>query len=82
MDRWYEENGYPYEAINHSRHAVQIAQYAGNFFVDETRKNSHSFASDADEEARLIYNYPKTPTGPDFVETYFFAKDFSSKLKK
>ena len=69
--------GYPYEAINHSAEAVEIAQYTASFFVAQARKNKHSFASLAAQQKALIYNFPVTKTTGDFVETYYFKNDFS-----
>ncbi|CAE7251855.1 gghA, partial [Symbiodinium pilosum] len=43
--------------INHSAHAIEAMQYFANFFISEARKNSHSFPSQREEEAALIYNY-------------------------
>ena len=64
------------EAINHSLHAVEAAQYAADFFVNQARTSTHAFAS-ADEAAKsLIYNYPVSATTGDFVQTYFFSKTF------
>lgn len=73
---WYKVNGVPYEAINHSPEAVFVAQYTGDFFVQQARKSTHSFSSAEEEESKLIYNYRTTKTGPDFVESYYFPNDF------
>jgi len=69
---WGEENGAPYEAINHDWDSVQAGQYFANFFVNECRKSNHSYPNEDAEQAALIYNYPVNQTGPDFVETYYF----------
>ena len=73
---WYQTNGIPYESINHSAEAVYITQYVSNYFVAEARKSSHTFADPDEENARLIYNYEKVKSGPDFVEKYYFKNDF------
>jgi gamma-glutamyl hydrolase len=67
---------WPYEAINHSPDAVLVAQYTANFFVAQARQSSHRFADPAEEKKRLIYNWPVFATPNDFVQTYFFPKDF------
>lgn len=73
---WYQTDGVYYEAINHSADAVYITQYVSNFFVDQTRQSTHQFADPVEEDSRLIYNHPKSKTGPSFVETYFLSNDF------
>ena len=62
------------EGINHSYHAVVIAQTAANFFVNEARKSEHHFDSVDEEASALIYNYPVTYTGQssNFEQIYFF----------
>jgi gamma-glutamyl hydrolase len=64
-------DGTPYEAINHSRDARAVTEFIANFFVDECRKSTHKYPSEAVENAALIYNYPVTKTGPEFVQTYY-----------
>ena len=67
----------PYEVIDHSPDAIKVSQYMANFFVQQARKSSHSFANPATEQSLLIYNYTPTNTpGGDFVQTYFFPKTF------
>lgn len=73
---WYQTDGIPYEAINHSAEAIYITQYVSNFFVDLARKSSHKFVDPDEENARLIYNYEKVKSGPSFVETYYLKNDF------
>jgi len=63
-----------YEAINHSRDARAVTEYIANFFVDEARKSTHKYPTPAMEQAALIYNYPVTKTGPEFVQTYYLFK--------
>ena len=71
-------DGTPYEVINHSWNAVQIAQYTANFFVQQARKSSHKFPQQNIETASLIYNYRTWPTTGDFVQKYFFPNNFVS----
>mmetsp|Transcript_19701 Transcript_19701/g.39036 ORF Transcript_19701/g.39036 Transcript_19701/m.39036 type:complete len:150 (-) Transcript_19701:15-464(-) len=67
-----------YEAINHSAPSVLLTSELAAFFIAEARKNSHAFASPAEEASSLIYNYPVTHTGPgtafksSFIQCYFF----------
>ncbi len=72
LSRWGKTNGIPNEAINHSPHAIAVAQYTANFFVQEARKNFHTYATPAKEDAALIDNYPPSKTTGSFMETYFF----------
>lgn len=65
-------DGTPYEAINHSAEGILATQYVGNFFVSESRKNTHKYATPAEEQAALIYNYPVYKTTGDFVQKYYF----------
>ena len=44
------------KAIPHSPEAVAVTQYVANFFVGETRKSGHRFATESAETAALIYN--------------------------
>jgi len=67
-----DANGAPHEAINHARDAVLIAQYTANFFVEQARHNFHKFATPADEDKALIYNYQAVKTTGSFVQEYFF----------
>jgi gamma-glutamyl hydrolase len=73
---------HPAEAIDHSPDAVAVAQYTADFFVEQARKSSHKFATNKEEDSRLIYNYPatKTDSGGSFVQEYLFANDFSANL--
>jgi len=69
---WGKTDGIPNEAINHSYNAIQIAQFAANFFVQEARKSTHKFVSSDEEDAALIENYKAVPTTGSFMSTYFF----------
>ena len=72
------QDGRPYEAIDHTYDAMQISQYTANFFVQQSRKSSHKFSKQEIETASLIYNYRSFGTSGDFVEKYFFPNDFQS----
>jgi len=74
------EAAHPKEAIDHSPDAIAVEQYAAEFFVEQARKSSHKFPSNAEEDSRLIYNYQPTKTDGSFLQEYFFAKEFS-KIK-
>mmetsp|Transcript_82875 Transcript_82875/g.146450 ORF Transcript_82875/g.146450 Transcript_82875/m.146450 type:complete len:334 (+) Transcript_82875:22-1023(+) len=66
-------DGRPLEDIPHSPEAVQMAQYMANFFVEQTRLNSRSFANETEEVARLIYGRETTSRlAPYFQEVYIF----------
>lgn len=64
------------KGIVHSESAVKVAQYFANFFVAESRKNGHKFASRDEEEENLIYNFSPVYTGKlddsSFEQAYFF----------
>ena len=49
--------------INHSVHGMMVAQYMANFFICEARKNSNKFATEGEEEHRLIYQFEPTYVG-------------------
>ena len=65
-------NGYPYEAISHTSNAVHITQYMSNYFVEQTKLNTHTFKDSDEESSRLIYNYTPLQTEEDFIQTYYF----------
>lgn len=48
----------PDEVINHSPEAIEAMQYMQRFFINEARKSTHSFKSQALLDSMLIYNYP------------------------
>lgn len=61
--------------IDHSFDSVIANQYTANFFVNECRKNYHTFRSSAEEEKQLIYQYDPVYTykvEPSFQQAYFF----------
>ena len=43
-----------------------------DFFVDQARQSTHKFATEAQEDAALIYNYAPSKTTGSFVQEYFF----------
>ncbi len=45
----------PVLALDHSPDAIRVAQYIRNFFMLESRKNNHRFATRKVEERNLIY---------------------------
>uniref|UniRef100_A0A8B9QDA6 folate gamma-glutamyl hydrolase n=1 Tax=Apteryx owenii TaxID=8824 RepID=A0A8B9QDA6_APTOW len=66
---WKNSSGIP-----HSPLAIRAAYYMADFFVNEARKNLHSFSTKDEETKELIYNYTPTYTGPfsSFQQIYFF----------
>lgn len=61
----------PLEVINHSWNAIQAGQYMANFFVNEARKSEHTYPSEAEEAAALVYNWPtKYSLTYQFMELY------------
>lgn len=64
-----------HEVIDHSVESVLANQYVANFFVNESRKSTHSFGNETAETAALIYSYQPTyiyPEVNDFEQAYFF----------
>ncbi|KAL3219017.1 hypothetical protein MRX96_031174 [Rhipicephalus microplus] len=51
-----------------------LKAYLANFFLEEARKNNHSFASAQEELGALIYNYPATFTQKEtaLAQMYIF----------
>lgn len=60
--------------VPHSPSAVRATYHCADFFVNEARKNLHSFRDPEEERKALIYNW--TPTRTDewtnWEQTYFF----------
>ncbi|KAJ2944338.1 hypothetical protein O0L34_g18340 [Tuta absoluta] len=67
--------------IAHSAEAVKASRYFLDFFVNECRKNFHSFNDPVEENKYLIYNYAPTYTG-QFGDWFEQSYLFSSKTKK
>lgn len=64
------DSGAPYEVINHSPHAVSVAQSLANFFVGETRKNRNVY--DLAQSRPFFEELPTdTDKSPGFVEVYY-----------
>ncbi|EFC39229.1 predicted protein [Naegleria gruberi] len=64
----------PNEVINHSLESVKVNSYFGKFFINECRKNSHTFKSEQFLEKSLIYQFTPVYTYPlvnDFEQCYF-----------
>ena len=65
----------PAECMNHDFDSVKANLFFARFFVNEARKNSNSFATPAEEQEALIYNYQPVYTFPhvtSFEQCYFF----------
>eukprot|EP01099_Mayorella_cantabrigiensis_P006426 TRINITY_DN5364_c0_g1_i1.p1 TRINITY_DN5364_c0_g1~~TRINITY_DN5364_c0_g1_i1.p1 ORF type:complete len:104 (+),score=9.79 TRINITY_DN5364_c0_g1_i1:101-412(+) len=60
-----------YYDIPHSSDASLTTQYFTNFFVSESRKSFHSFPSEDQEKAALIYNY-----NPLYVDSKAFEQQY------
>lgn len=63
-----------YEAINHSEKAQEMAQFMGGFFLAHAKQSGHTFPTQVQEEAALMYNFAAVPSGPAFVQSYFFTE--------
>lgn len=76
---WTDRKGHTH--VPHTKKAVQASQYLGNFFLEEARKNNHSFASPAEESSALIYNYPVTFTQDHsaFTQMYIFSSSLGNR---
>lgn len=59
---------------NHNSEAIEISQHLADFFVDECRKNFHSFESEQVADAYTIYNYNPVKVSDSFMDCYFFPK--------
>ncbi|XP_063062666.1 gamma-glutamyl hydrolase-like [Engraulis encrasicolus] len=60
----------------HTPSAIKTTFYMADFFVNEAKKNVHSFATEEEEEKHLIYNHIPIFTGSSnssFVQKYFFT---------
>ncbi|CAM1302608.1 GGH (predicted) [Pycnogonum litorale] len=52
---WLKRPGH--ENIPHFNNAISTSQFMANFFVNEARRNSHTFRTRTEETESLIYNY-------------------------
>ncbi|PSN39422.1 hypothetical protein C0J52_12361 [Blattella germanica] len=71
-----EKNNYEWKISKNHPHfpeGIRISQYFGNFFVNEARKNHHSFPSEEEERRHLIYNYPVTFTKNSSIFDQIYA---------
>ena len=60
--------------INHSPEAVYASQSLANFFVSETRRNSHH-RNTSDPAARLFWDYDlSSAAAPEFQQCYIVPK--------
>lgn len=62
-----------YEGINHSFEAQALTRYTAGFFLAHARRSGHAFRSEAEEAAALMYNFAAVPSGPGFVQSYYFT---------
>jgi gamma-glutamyl hydrolase len=77
----------PQEKIPHYYNAVLIAQYMANFFVNETRKNNHSFGGIKEENKFIIYNYElkftwKNKEGTEEDKGEYFSQMYEFNFNK
>lgn len=64
--------------ISHMAEATAASQYFARFFVDECRRNSHTFGDYKEENRHLIYNFPVTFSalkGSTYQQAYMFQED-------
>lgn len=75
-----EKNAFEFKenyGISHSRSGIQAMQHLSNFFVDECKKNEHSFSDKELEMNSLIYNYNPIYIGKKkaaYEQIYAFKK--------
>merc|ERR1712137_879487 len=72
---WGEIGRLGYAAIPHSSDAVALSQFVASNFVNRARRSTHRFASRADEDKALIYNFAATadPQGY-YTQIYMWGK--------
>ncbi|KAL2085289.1 hypothetical protein ACEWY4_018609 [Coilia grayii] len=59
----------------HTPSAIKMTFHMADFFVNEAKKNFHSFASKEEENKHLIYNHNPIFSGADgssFIQKYYF----------
>jgi gamma-glutamyl hydrolase len=69
--------------IPHCTEAIELAQYLGNFFVKEARKNNHTFSNSKTEDDSLIYNYNPvySASNTSYEQLYLFKNgDYTRNL--
>ena len=64
----------PYEAIPHTPEAFAVTLYLASFFVDAARQSTHRFATQQEEAAALIWNYPVF--GPTETNSMSFVQEY------
>lgn len=71
-----EKNAWEWEGKDpHSPSAIYSARYFYDWFVNECRRNNHTYNKNSSLENELIYNYPTTYVGKlkyMFEQIYFF----------
>lgn len=77
--QWHsEKNAFEWNENEHMSHdpdAVAVMQHISDVFVTQARLSKHQFASSADYEGRLIYNFQPVYTGLkglNFEQAYFW----------
>ena len=60
--------------VPHSLNAIELAQYFGNFFVNEARKNFNSFKNSASETQARIENYKFFFDDANNIRNYLFKE--------
>lgn len=71
-------SGQPFEAINHSPHAVAATFALASTFVDVARRSTQTFHAASDRQARLFYHCTPSPlTYPAFVTSYLFPGNWT-----
>ncbi|KAM8823686.1 gamma-glutamyl hydrolase-like [Spinachia spinachia] len=75
--QWHpEKNAFEWRQsyVPHSPSAVRTSFYMAQFFVDEARKNSHTFDSEEEERQALIFNHSPVYAAPGsgFEQIYYF----------
>jgi len=86
--QWHpEKNAYEWPVnhnMSHSEAAITVSWYMAQFFVAESRKNNHSFASPKEEVDSLVYNYPNhfsySMYGGIFEQIYIISKEPQSEV--
>lgn len=69
--------------IPHSLNSVKVAQYFANFFVEEARRNDHSFDTWEEEQEALIYNYNPVFIGKQnssYEQVYVFKSEDNNNV--
>lgn len=72
------------DAVQRTLDTVKAGQYMAQFFVNEARRNLHTFGESGEESPFLIYNYPVNFTGAKptsgIFQMYFFATEVEDEL--